>query len=69
MRYSAFSDQSYCGSHLFVWGIRMCMLLMLLYIVPLFSPFVSGTVRVGIQDQLTVAGFDLICGNDLAKEQ
>lgn len=47
----------------------MSMLLMLLYIVPLFSPFVSGTVRVGVQDQLTVAGVDLICGNDLAKEQ
>lgn len=59
-----FSDQSYCGSDLLVWGVRMNMFGMPLHSFTLFPPF---RVRVGVQDQLPVAGIDLILGNDLPR--
>lgn len=51
-----YSKQSYCGSDLLVWGIKMSILHMPLHSVTLTSPFVSGTVRVGVQDQLPIEG-------------
>lgn len=58
-----FSNQSYYGADLLVWGITMHMPL---HTVTLFSPLVSGTEQVGVKDQLPVAGVDLILGNEFA---
>uniref|UniRef100_A0A3Q2WM65 HIRA-interacting protein 3-like n=1 Tax=Haplochromis burtoni TaxID=8153 RepID=A0A3Q2WM65_HAPBU len=62
----SFSQQSYCGSDLLVWGIKVSMLRMPLHTVTLTSSFISGAVRVGVRDQLPIEGIDLVLGNDLA---
>lgn len=49
-----------------MWGIKLIVLRVLLHTVTLSSAFTSGTVRVGVRDQIPVAGVELILGNDLA---
>ncbi|KAK0136901.1 hypothetical protein N1851_026923 [Merluccius polli] len=61
-----FSDQSYCGSDLLLWGIKLSVIRAPRHTVYLSSTLVSGTVQVAVRDQLPVAGVDLILGNDLA---
>ena len=60
-----FSDQSYCGSDLLVWGITLSVLRVMLHTVTLSSTLVSGTVS----DQLPVVRVDLILWNGLAREK
>lgn len=56
-----FSDQSYRGSDLLVWGIKMSMLCMPLHTVALLSPL-SQAQQVGVIDQQPVAGVDVFLG-------
>ncbi len=61
-----FSDDSYCGPDLLVWGIGLNVLRVPLHSVHVSCSLASGPVRVGVRDQLPVSGVDLILGNDLA---
>uniref|UniRef100_A0A3P9C6A9 Gypsy retrotransposon integrase-like protein 1 n=1 Tax=Maylandia zebra TaxID=106582 RepID=A0A3P9C6A9_9CICH len=61
-----FSDDSFCGSDALVWGVKMDVLRVPLHNVFLQSPLVSGSVPVGVRDQLPVPGVAMILGNDLA---
>lgn len=64
-----FSDQSYCGSDLLVWGIGLSVLRVPVHSVKLSCPLVTGRVRIGVRDQLPVTGVDIILGNDLAGQK
>ncbi|KAK0156645.1 hypothetical protein N1851_000121 [Merluccius polli] len=57
-----FSDQSYCGSDLLLWGIKLSVIRAPRHTRLSFLHF----VQVAVRDQLPVAGVDLILGNDLA---
>ena len=61
-----FSDRSYCGSDLLLWGIKLSVIRAPRHTVCLSSNLVSGTVQVAVRDQLPIVGVDLILGNDLA---
>lgn len=61
-----FSDETYCGSDILVWGIKMSVIRVPVHAVNLSSPLVSGPVQVGVRAQLPVSGVDFILGNDLA---
>ncbi|KAF7657929.1 hypothetical protein LDENG_00020290 [Lucifuga dentata] len=61
-----FFDNTYCGSDVLVWGIKMSVLRVPLHLDQLFSPFMSSSVRVGVRSRLPVPGVDFILGNDMA---
>lgn len=61
-----FSDQSYCGSDVLAWGIKMSVVRAPLHFVQLTSRIVSGKFQIAVRSQLPVAGIDLLLGNDLA---
>ncbi|KAK2920619.1 hypothetical protein Q8A73_000104 [Channa argus] len=61
-----FSAQSYCGSDILAWGVKMSVMRAPLHFVQLSSDFVKGTCKIAVRDQLPIAGIDLILGNDLA---
>lgn len=61
-----FSNVSYCGSDFLVWGIGLSVLRVPVHSVNLTCPLVTGSVRIGVRDQLPVPGVDIILGNDLA---
>lgn len=67
-----FSNQTYCGLDILVWGIKMSFVLcMPLHSVQLTPPIVFGPVQVGLWYQLPLMEGDqpdLILGNDLATE-
>lgn len=56
----------FCAVLWFWCGELNCVFHVSLHTVTLSSSLVSGPVQVGVQDQLPVAGVDLILGNDLA---
>lgn len=61
-----FSAESYCGSDVLAWGVKMCVVRAPLHLVHLNSNLVSGNFKIAVRPQLPIAGVDLILGNDVA---
>lgn len=61
-----FSPQSYCGSDILAWGVKMSAVRAPLHFVQLSSKLASGKFKISVRPQLPIAGVDLILGNDLA---
>ena len=62
----SFSAQSYCGSDIIAWGVKLSAVLAQLHFIQLTSRIVSGKFKIAVRSQLPIAGIDLILGNDLA---
>lgn len=61
-----FSVDSYCSSDILAWGVKLSVVRAPLHFIQLSSCIVSGKYRVAVRPQLSIAGIDLILGNDLA---
>lgn len=61
-----FSPQSYCGSDILAWGVKMSAVCAPLHFIHLSSKLASGKCKIAVRPQLPIAGVDLILRNDLA---
>uniref|UniRef100_A0A671VWW5 Gypsy retrotransposon integrase-like protein 1 n=1 Tax=Sparus aurata TaxID=8175 RepID=A0A671VWW5_SPAAU len=61
-----FSVQSYCGTDVLVWGVKMSVIRAPLHFVQIRSQFVSGEFQIAVRPELPIAGVDFILSNDLA---
>ncbi len=61
-----FSADSYCGSDILVWGVKMNAVRAPLYLVQLASRIKSGKFKIAVRPQLPTAGIELILANDVA---
>ena len=61
-----FSAQSYCGSDVLAWGVKMSVIRAPLHFAQLHSQFVSGEFQIAVRPKLPIAGVDFILGNDIA---
>lgn len=60
------SDKTSCFSDLLVWGIKMSEINALFHMVHLFSPLVSGHVKVAVLPRFPISCVTFVLGNDLA---
>lgn len=60
------SNETSCFSDLLVWGIKMSELNAPLHMVHLYSPLVTGHVKVAVLPRFPISGVTFILGNDLA---
>lgn len=63
------TPDSFCGSDVFCWGVKMSVPRAPLHTMFLHLPLVCGSVQVGLHPKLPVRGVAVILSNDLAGEK
>lgn len=62
-------EETSCGSDLLVWEIKMSVTNAPLHMVHLYSPLVTGHLKVAVHPQLPIKGISFILGNDFTSGQ